>query len=144
MSDRPQNVLFLCTGNYYRSRFAEILFNCLAAQQGLSWVAESRGLRLHAANLGPLSPHAVRALRGLGIRTDGQRYPLQVSPADFERADCIVALKQAEHRPLLQQDFPSWEHRVEYWHIHDVDCQLAEEALPELEDLVRALVGRLA
>ena len=30
-----KGVLFLCTGNYYRSRFAEILFNSVAAQMGL-------------------------------------------------------------------------------------------------------------
>ena len=37
-----QTVLFLCTGNYYRSRFAEELFNHRAARDGLSWVAQSR------------------------------------------------------------------------------------------------------
>jgi len=39
----PQTVLFLCTGNYYRSRFAEFLFNALAAEAGVDWVAESAG-----------------------------------------------------------------------------------------------------
>ncbi len=37
-------LLFLCTGNYYRSRFAELLFNHLAAQVGLDWRADSRGV----------------------------------------------------------------------------------------------------
>ena len=39
-------ILFLCTGNYYRSRFAEHLFNWLATKQGLDWQADSRGLAL--------------------------------------------------------------------------------------------------
>lgn len=38
-----KTVLFLCTGNYYRSRFAEYLFNHLAEQQTLEWRAESLG-----------------------------------------------------------------------------------------------------
>ncbi|HVS36227.1 MAG TPA: hypothetical protein VMS17_11650 [Gemmataceae bacterium] len=29
-----QAILFLCTGNYYRSRFAEILFSALAGKKG--------------------------------------------------------------------------------------------------------------
>ncbi len=42
MTIRMQNrVLFLCTGNYYRSRFAEILFNSVAGKMGLPWMAMS-------------------------------------------------------------------------------------------------------
>src|SRR5260370_39303693 len=43
---REKGVLFLCTGNYYRSRFAEVLFNSVAAKMGLPWRASSRGLGL--------------------------------------------------------------------------------------------------
>ncbi len=55
-------ILFLCTGNYYRSRFAEILFNRLAKSRGLSWKAESRGLALDLAtdNVGPISQFALQ------------------------------------------------------------------------------------
>lgn len=146
MSDRPlQTILFLCTGNYYRSRFAEILFNTLSSEQRLGWTAESRGIRLTPQNSGPLSAHTSLALAQLGIQIDQDpRDPIQVSARDFERAHRIVALKEAEHRPLLRQDFPRWEDRVEYWHIHDVDCQKPRDALPELERLVRALVVELA
>ncbi|MSR59513.1 MAG: low molecular weight phosphatase family protein, partial [Planctomycetaceae bacterium] len=50
-------VLFLCTGNYYRSRFAEVYFNWLAAQRGSVWRADSFGLALDPNNPGPLSGH---------------------------------------------------------------------------------------
>ena len=39
-----KTLLFLCTGNYYRSRYAEELFNHRAAPAGLNWRAQSRGL----------------------------------------------------------------------------------------------------
>ena len=41
-----KTVLFLCTGNYYRSRFAEELFNHEAGRAGLYWTAQSRGFAL--------------------------------------------------------------------------------------------------
>jgi len=36
-----KTVLFLCTGNYYRSRYAKILFNSKAEEMGLDWNAVS-------------------------------------------------------------------------------------------------------
>src|SRR5438132_811728 len=36
---QEKTVLFLCTGNYYRSRFAEVLFNSVAGKMGLPWRA---------------------------------------------------------------------------------------------------------
>jgi protein-tyrosine phosphatase len=44
---KKRTVLFLCTANYYRSRFAEFYFNSIAAAAGLPWQAESRGLSLN-------------------------------------------------------------------------------------------------
>ncbi len=65
-----KTVLFLCTGNYYRSRFAELLFNHLASQNKLEWIAISRGLALErgAHNIGPISKDTVEALAERGVR----------------------------------------------------------------------------
>ena len=56
--ENVKTVLFLCTGNYYRSRFAEELFNHQAERADLDWIAQSRGLALErgAYNVGPISP----------------------------------------------------------------------------------------
>ena len=62
---------------------------------------------------------------------------------DLRDADLIIALKEAEHRPMLQQHFAGWEDRAEYWHIHDVDQAHADEALGEISQLVEQLVERL-
>ena len=63
-------VLFLCTGNYYRSRFAEILFNSVAGKMRLPWRASSRGLALERGvnNVGPMAVSAVKALESRGLR----------------------------------------------------------------------------
>ena len=42
-----QTILFLCTGNYYRSRYAEEIFNHQAGRDGLAWHAFSRAVANH-------------------------------------------------------------------------------------------------
>jgi protein-tyrosine phosphatase len=139
---RIRTILFLCTGNYYRSRFAEILFNAVAGKMGLPWQASSRGLALERGvhNIGPMSPAAINALQALGVRAGaaGDRFPVQVAAEDFAASDCIVALKHAEHLPLLQERFPAWAEKVEFWHVDD-----APEALALIEREVMALVARI-
>src|SRR5579875_3837421 len=118
MAQRSEKtILFLCTGNYYRSRFAEVLFNSVADRMGLSWRASSRGLALERGvnNVGPMAASAVRALEALGVRADEAvtRSPAQVTADDLESATLIVALKHAEHLPLLQERFPAWAEKAE-------------------------------
>ena len=129
-----RTVLFLCTGNYYRSRFAEILFNERARERHLDWNAASRGLHLHTDNVGPISRHAVGALLQRGIKLSRKiRFPLPVTPADLQSANLIVALKETEHRPLLCKGFPDWSPKVEFWHVDDLDVATPAESMPVLE-----------
>jgi protein-tyrosine phosphatase len=140
-----KRVLFLCTGNYYRSRFAEIFFNWHSQARQLPWRAASRGLALVKANVGPLSCHTMARLAELGIPVDDYlRLPLAVSQDDFDAAHHIVAVKEVEHRPLIESRFPTWASRVEFWEVHDVDCADAGEAIPVLETHVLSLLARLA
>lgn len=144
---RKATVLFLCTGNYYRSRHAEEVFNHLAAAAGLGWRATSRGLALELGvnNIGPMSRATLARLTALGIpHGPVLRMPLRVTDRDLAEADLVVALKELEHRPLLAERFPTWTERVEYWAVHDVDYAAPDSALPEIEGRVRALVARLA
>ena len=67
---RESTVLFLCTGNYFRSRFAEVLFNSVPGTMGLPWRVSSRGLALVRGvnNVGPKAGAAVIALESRGLR----------------------------------------------------------------------------
>lgn len=138
-----QTVLFLCTGNYYRSRFAEILFNSMVLKLGLPWRASSRGLALERGiyNVGPMAKSAVVALerRGLTAMADFKRMPMQATDEDFENADRAIALKHEEHLPLMQERYTAWVDKVEYWRIDDVPGALA---LVERE--VEALIAELS
>lgn len=138
-------LLILCTGNYYRSRYAEIVFNWLAERNRLEWRAFSRGLDPDPRNVGPLSRNTQAALDELGIGyAEYLRLPQEAVESDFAMAQHWVAVKEAEHRPLMSRKFPAWTERVEYWHIHDVDCSGPEEALPLLHLEVVDLVERLS
>ena len=92
---------------------------------------------------GPISEFAAYRLTALDIPFDGQRMPIQLSEIDLEDADLVVALKEAEHRAMMVEQFPQWAGRITYWHIDDLDCASADEALPLCESCVTALVDRL-
>src|SRR4051794_6612830 len=120
MSPSAPRILFLCSGNYYRSRFAELLFNHLAEQAGIPHRADSAGLEIECRtrNPGPLSPHTIEALRERGIPLpSAPRIPRDVAADDFANADLVIALKDAEHRPMVMKHFPEHCARVEFWHI---------------------------
>jgi protein-tyrosine phosphatase len=141
---KRNTVIFICTGNYYRSRFCECLFNGLAEEQGLRWRATSRGLKAWmAANEGPLSEFAAYRLTAMGISFDAERFPIQLSEADLEKADLAVAVKKAEHYDMMLDQLPNWADRIEYWAVDDLDCATAGDALPVCESCVRSLVHRL-
>ncbi len=146
MSTSTSTLLFLCTGNYYRSRFAEHLFNELARRAGLPWMADSRGLALErgAHNVGPISQAAARELQKHGVNVDGnERMPRSATDADFTAARRVIALDESEHCPLMSERFPAWASRVEYWLIHDLDRTDAASALSQIETAVRGLVEEL-
>jgi len=141
-----REVLFLCTGNYYRSRFAEVLFNHLMDQRGQAWRAFSRALAIERghANIGPISHHTRRELARLNIALpEPVALPCGVCDADYSRAVRVIALKEAEHRPLMARCWPGWCDRIEYWHVHDLDAATPEQALGEIDLLVRKLVEEL-
>jgi len=139
-----REILFICTGNYYRSRYSEALFNHEAARRGLEWRAFSRGLAIYLAPPGGLSPHTFHRLQERRIpRTTTGPDPVQVREEDFSRATRVVALKGTEHRPLMARLHPCWEDRIEYWEISDLDAATPKVALDAIEAHVLALISEL-
>ena len=140
-------LLFLCTGNYYRSRFVELLFNHHAAQVALSWHAESRGLALDLGvnNRGPISLAVLASLHERGIvPAKPVRFPQQVQEEDFSRAQRIIALEEAEHRSLVIHRFPHRLERVEFWQVPDVPRAAVTDSMALMTSQVQELIRTLA
>jgi protein-tyrosine phosphatase len=70
------------------------------------------------------------------------RSPLPVTDSDFATANRVIAVKAAEHQAMVEAKFPAWRDRVEYWHVHDLDCATPPETLAHLErEVVQLLTG---
>lgn len=137
-------ILFLCSGNYYRSRFAEILFNHLAAENNLDWHAESRGIVAQwSNNPGPISRNTLAELQSRKIPVDTTRYPMQVTAQDFSHSDLVIALYDAEHRVMMENYFPDHLTAVEFWKVPDLDEMDSAQALSLIDQNVRSLITQL-
>jgi protein-tyrosine phosphatase len=138
-------VLFICTGNYYRSRFAEALFNHHAELAGLPWRAFSRGLAIHMVPPGfLLSQHTQQhlAARNIELRhTAPDR--IQLSENDLLGSQVVIALKDDEHRPMMTRQFPDWAERITYWDVGDQPEVTPDAGLAQIEHQVLGLLAEL-
>jgi protein-tyrosine phosphatase len=134
-------VCFVCTGNYYRSRFAEATFNFMAKECGEKYVAESRGLNISAADkvaadYGELSPYTKNKMEELDIPisfTSSKRQP--ISKQDLKDFDIIVVMDRSEHFSMVKsfvgedEDMILSAKNFKYWAIKDVFDWKPEETL---------------
>jgi len=131
-----KRILFLCTGNYYRSRYSEEYFNHFAELYGLSWVADSKGIMREFegnGNIGPIAKHTVDELVKHNIKGKGlQRYPAYVFEEHLKDFDRIISVSLDEHKPMLEDLWPDSLNKVEYFDVEDLHLEGFETALPRL------------
>ncbi len=133
-----QKMLFLCTGNYYRSRFSEDYINHHAALQNKAVCASSRGLHTPAemrsnGNVGPMCRNAIALLDSLGVEAkSSERMPLSITEQDFVDWPTIYALDAKEHRAMMCERFPAFVESINYLHVPDLQFETFERAMPAL------------
>lgn len=139
-----QSILFICTGNYYRSRFSESYFNARVQEARLPFQADSAGLRAnHPGNVGPISIFARKRLERHDIQADLQRFPRSITQNDFSTSAQIIALDESEHRPMMEQQWPSYADKITYWHIPDIQFMEPEEALDRMTEVLERFLDQL-
>jgi translation initiation factor 1 len=137
---KKNSVVFLCSGNYISGRCTEALFNAVAVKMGLPWAASCRMCTVDGKlkKLERMSPAVTNVLNSMSLHiTEGLAVPSQLAADDLKKADRIIAMNQAEHRPLLEEQFPAWADKVEYWEIDD-----SPEALTRIGHEVMDLAER--
>lgn len=143
-----KNVLFLCTGNYYRSRLAHEYFNYWCAKLALPYQADSRALSQALegnGNKGNIATEVVQILTGLEIPCHSQhRPPLSVTADDFANAELIIAMDKDEHLPMVSQDYVAVKDKVNYLNVGDVHVEPVYVAVPKLIKQVDHLISTLA
>lgn len=134
-------VCFVCTGNYYRSRFAEAVFNFLSKECGESHIAKSRGLNISAADktareYGELSPYTKNKMDDLEIpRNLTSKKRKSISKKDLDEFDIIVIMDRSEHFKMVKEFIGEDKDMIEaaknfkYWAIKDVSDWEPEETL---------------
>ena len=100
----------MCTGNFYRSRFSEAIFNHHVQLLGIPTIAISRGFytqRVSSRSLTDLSPFTKDVLieRNISLALTGaKRMPLTIE--DLLEAHRVIALSEKEHSPMAVELFP--------------------------------------
>ncbi len=138
-----KELLFICTGNYYRSRFAEAWFNFRIQGRLDGWRAISRGLDIGWAPPG-MSADTRDAIKRFSIPEECYTHQkTALTEACLKNAELVYALKETEHKPMIMRQFPQWESKVHYWEIHDLDVAGPEVTIPEICLKVDQLISSL-
>lgn len=139
-----KQVVFVCTGNFYRSRFAEVLFNQKASEAQLKWHAISRGLNLVPWQFG-ISEYAQKELLKRGVEKQSiSGGPRRLTTRDLEQSDCIIIMDEAEHRALFEKKFSKLNRRnIQYWHVPDAGKLKPPEACNIMAQNIEQLISSL-
>ena len=130
-------ILFVCTGNSFRSPVAEALLKKLRGD------IEVDSAGTHPASI--VAPNAKRLLERENASKKLKKTPEGIVQRNVEEYDLIVAMKE-EHRHYLVKEYPQLNEKILVWNIDDpylLPAGSDKRILKEIEEKVRELSTRL-
>ncbi len=104
------SVLFVCTGNMYRSPIAAEVFRSALAQIGkdMDWHIDSAGTWTVEGK--PIPPQAAQIARALGVQVEGHKTRM-LNRQMMEEYDLILVMEHG-HLEALRAEFPFAQNKV--------------------------------
>lgn len=116
-----ESVLFICTGNWFRSKFAETYLR----SKGYTNVI-SRGLKVNNSKhkkireKRKISKRVKHKLKSLNILNNYNYVnPTQLTQDDLDRYDTIIAMNKEEHYNFIKKHYPNYINKIIFWDIND-------------------------
>jgi len=131
-------ILFVCTGNSYRSLVAETLLKKVRGDLEV----ESAGTQ----PAGMIAPNAKKFLERENALEKLKRTPEGIDQKNLEEYDLIVAMKQNHKNEILRR-YPQMEDRIEVWNIDDpiyLPYRSEEEVFEEIKRKVIELAESIS
>ena len=138
------NILFVCTANIFRSRFAEEVFNFLAIKERIPAKAFSAGLKVGEYHVRKIYRPALEQLTKFNIKPKRpNELSVHINEVQLSKYDLLICMDEAEHKPMILSNSKLNDINFEYWDIIDEPKVQSDVSLPICFSKVKELVDGL-
>ena len=138
-------VLFVCTANIHRSRFAEEVFNHFSEKNNKGVAAFSAGLRVGDYNFRKIYYPALDNLEKFNILPKrAEELSVHIKNIDLDQYDRLICMDKNEHKPMVLPDPQLSAFKFEYWDITDMPKVHSNISLPKCYKQVESLWNQIS
>ena len=140
-----KKVLFVCTANIHRSRFAEEVFNFFCTKHNKDYHAFSAGLRVGDYSYRKIYFPALENLKVFNIIPKRPNdLSKHIKDVNLENYDKIICMDEDEHKPMVNSDPKLSNYNFEYWNITDMPKVDSDVSLPLCYKKVENLLNEMS